>query len=78
MRLMFNEANPTRPRVVATASGQRHGFRINMALRGPWDDPTVTLSSLPALQPKELWTLVTTGQRPATLGESSATANTAP
>ena len=77
LRLMFNQSNPTRPELLATASGRRHGIRINMNANGPWDDPTIGLSSTPALQPKELWALATTGVRPASLAENSAQSNTA-
>jgi hypothetical protein len=76
LRLMFNEANPTRPRVMATASGQRHSIRIQLRVTGPWDDPVVSLSSTPALQPKELWSLVSTGLRPESLSGGTAQSNT--
>ena len=77
LQLIFNQLDPTRPEILATASGRRHGIRINMRTNGPWDDPTIGLSSTPALQPKELWALVTTGVRPASLAQNSAQSNTA-
>lgn len=77
LRLAFPEANPTRPDILVAGRGQRHGFRITMRCNGPWDDPTIALTSTPALQPKELWTLVSTGQRPQTLRNNDAQSNTA-
>ncbi|MCB9870738.1 MAG: translocation/assembly module TamB domain-containing protein [Planctomycetes bacterium] len=77
LRMMFEEANPTRPKVIGVASGERHGIRIQMRVSGPWDDPVVALTSTPALQPRELWSLVTTGLRPQSLAQNSSQSNTA-
>lgn len=76
MRMVFSQANPTRPDIYATANGQRHGIRIQLQAIGPWDDPVVTLTSSPPLQPKELWALATTGVRPDSLTENNARTNT--
>jgi hypothetical protein len=76
LRLVFSKTNPTRPDIFATASGERHGIRIHLQAKGPWDEPVVTLISTPTLQPKELWALATTGLRPKSLAENDARANT--
>lgn len=77
LQLMFREANPSRPTILATASGQRHGVRINLRVKDYWDAPVITLASSPALPPKELWTFVTTGKRPDSLAEGTTQSNTA-
>ena len=76
LRFVFSKTDPTRPQVIASASGRRHGIRLDMQVKGPWDDPIVKLSSVPALQPTDLWSLVTTGVQPATLAENKAASNT--
>jgi len=75
MRLAFKGG--AQPNILVVASGQRHGIRINMRLDGPIHDAVPKLSSSPALQPRDLWSLVTTGARPEALTANSAASNTA-
>ena len=76
VRFVFSKTNPTRPDIFVTAQGQRHGIRIRLQAKGPWDEPVVTLTSTPALQAKELWALAATGVRPNSLARNDARANT--
>jgi autotransporter translocation and assembly factor TamB len=65
--VQFSREEPRFPTLALNASGRRHGYDIDLVVRGPINDPEVVLSSIPALPPADLAVLVTTGARPATL-----------
>jgi hypothetical protein len=70
MLATFPADNPLQPRLVAQASGRRHGVQVQLGVHGPLSNPEIQISSIPVYAPQELWTLVTTGSLPATLRES--------
>lgn len=66
-QLTFTRADPFFPRLQLRAEGKRAGVVVTMLVRGPYDRPEVTLTSLPPLPTQDLVLLLTTGQLPSTL-----------
>jgi len=66
-QLTFTRTDPLFPRVQLRAEGKRAGVVVTMVVRGPYDRPEVTLSSLPPLPTQDLVLLLSTGQLPSTL-----------
>ncbi len=60
----FLEGEPDRPQLDLLAQSKVLGYDINVVIRGPLDDPVITLSSSPALPNDELLLLLLTGQPP--------------
>jgi hypothetical protein len=60
----FLESKPDRPQLDLLAQSTVLGYDINVVVRGPLDDPVITLSSSPALPNDELLLLLLTGQPP--------------
>jgi translocation and assembly module TamB len=63
----FDIENPDRPRLNLLGKSRLLGYDVSMLIEGPYDEPTVTLSSVPPLSNEELLLLVLTGQPPKTL-----------
>ena len=61
----FLERDPFVPRLDVFASVNKYGYAVSMIVTGPYNEPTVTLSSVPPLPQDELLMLVTTGQPPS-------------
>ena len=45
----FPSQDPTNPKINATATGRRHGYRVQVVATGSLFDPQIVLSSSPAL-----------------------------
>lgn len=70
MLVTFDRDSPRFPRVNIVASGRRHGYDVQMIVRGRYDRPEVLFSSNPPLPSEDLAVLVATGQRPQALRQS--------
>jgi translocation and assembly module TamB len=64
----FEAADPGRPRLDMTGTARMIGYDITAAVEGPYDEPSVSLSSVPPLPDAELLALVLTGQPPKSPG----------
>jgi translocation and assembly module TamB len=68
----FEQADPERPRLDLIGTSTMLGYDIQAVIEGPYDEPIVTLSSIPPLPNEELLMLLLTGQPPKkTAGRSS-------
>jgi hypothetical protein len=67
----FRRDAPRFPIITVNANGRRHGFDVNVVVRGRYDRPEILLSSSPPLPPEELIVLITTGARPDSLRGSA-------
>ena len=72
----FLEANPFVPELELHASMRRFGYDVTIVVTGPYDDPVVTLSSIPPLPQDQLLLLATTGQRPTERFDTEAALST--
>jgi autotransporter translocation and assembly factor TamB len=68
----FEAVDPGRPRLDMLGAARMVGYDITAVVEGPYDEPSVTLSSAPPLPDAELLALVLTGQPPKTPGSDSA------
>ena len=66
--ILFEAVDPGRPRLDMVGTARMIGYDITAAVAGPYDEPTVMLSSAPPLPDAELLTLVLTGQPPKVPG----------
>jgi translocation and assembly module TamB len=64
----FEASDPSRPRLDLVGTARMLGYDITAVAEGPYDEPVVTLSSVPPLPDQELLMLVLTGQAPKTAG----------
>jgi translocation and assembly module TamB len=60
----FQPPDPGRPWLELSGHGRLQGYDVSAVVEGPYDQPTVTLSSSPALPNEELLLLVLSGQPP--------------
>jgi autotransporter translocation and assembly factor TamB len=60
----FEQADPDRPRLDLIGTSTMLGYDINAVIEGPYDEPVITLSSIPPLPNEELLMLLLTGQPP--------------
>ena len=72
MLVEFDRESPRFPKLNIVGSGRRHGFDVQMVVRGRYDQPEIVFSSNPPLPADELAVLVTTGARPQTLRRRGA------
>ena len=70
--LRFERGQSRFPKLTVTATGRRHGYDLQMVVRGRYDEPEVQLSSTPPLPAEDLAVLLTTGARPGALAKSGA------
>ncbi|MGE3171370.1 MAG: translocation/assembly module TamB domain-containing protein [Planctomycetota bacterium] len=63
----FPRGNSQFPQLTVNARGRRHGYDVQVIVRGRYDRPEVLLSSDPPLPAEDLVVLVTTGARPESL-----------
>lgn len=68
----FLEEDPDRPLLDASASTRMMGYDISMQVSGPYDNPVMTLSSVPPLPDEELLLLLLAGRPPASAGGDAA------
>jgi translocation and assembly module TamB len=60
----FDQADPDRPRLDLIGTSTMLGYDITAVIDGPYDEPVITLSSIPPLANDELLLLLLTGQPP--------------
>ncbi len=64
--IRFQPPDPDRPLLEFNGRGRLQGYDVVAVVEGPYDQPTVTLSSSPVLANEELLLLVLSGQPPKT------------
>ncbi|MEJ2024836.1 MAG: translocation/assembly module TamB domain-containing protein, partial [Deltaproteobacteria bacterium] len=64
----FTTKDPARPLLDVTGKSRMYGYDVSLVVEGPYDEPTVTLSSVPPLSNEEVLLLVLTGRRPVSTG----------
>ena len=64
--VIFDEASPYFPRLQLPGRMRARGFDISADISGPYDDPTILLTSTPPLPQEDLLVLFLTGQLPDT------------
>lgn len=68
----FEKADPDRPRLDLIGTSTMLGYDITAVIDGPYDEPVITLSSIPPLPDEELLMLLLTGQPPKSSGSRSS------
>ncbi len=68
----FERSDPGRPELDLVGTSRMLGYDITAVAEGPYDEPTVTLSSVPPLPDQELLMLLLTGQTPKTSGSRAS------
>jgi len=64
----FDPNRPDRPTLDLVGTSKMLGYDVTMLVEGPYDEPVVTLSSVPPLANEELLLLLIAGQQPNTEG----------
>jgi len=62
----FEQADPDRPRLDLIGTATMLGYDITAVIDGPYDEPVITLSSIPPLPNEQLLMLLLAGQPPKT------------
>ncbi len=70
--IRFLENTPDRPVLDINGSSKLLGYDVTVLIKGPFDDPVVTLTSDPPLPNDDLLLLVLTGKRPKSASGGSA------
>jgi translocation and assembly module TamB len=70
----FEKTDPDRPRLDLIGTSTMFGYDITAVIDGPYDEPVITLSSVPPLPDEELLMLLLTGQPPKSSGVRSSEA----
>jgi translocation and assembly module TamB len=70
--ILFDANRPDRPTVELVGESRLLGYDITVLVEGPYDEPIITLSSVPPLSNEELLLLVITGKHPKPAGSSIA------
>jgi autotransporter translocation and assembly factor TamB len=68
--IRFDPNRPDRPTLDLVGTSRILGYDITMLVEGPFDEPVVTLSSVPPLSHEELVLLVIAGQQPDSEGDA--------
>jgi autotransporter translocation and assembly factor TamB len=68
----FDPNRPDRPTLDLIGTSKMLGYDITMLVEGPYDEPVVTLSSVPPLANEELLLLLIAGQPPKSTDDSQA------
>jgi hypothetical protein len=66
--IRFDKSRPDRPALELIGKSRMAGYDITVAVEGPYDEPVVTLSSVPPLSNEDLLLLVLTGRLPESTG----------
>jgi autotransporter translocation and assembly factor TamB len=74
--VQFLPDDPDRPVLDMIGRTRMLGYDITMLIEGPYDEPAITLSSVPPLANEELLMLVLTGRPPSVDGQAVAQDNT--
>jgi hypothetical protein len=64
----FEQTDPDRPNLDLIGTTTMRGYDITAVIDGPYDEPVITLSSVPPLPNEELLMLLLTGQQPKSSG----------
>jgi len=67
--IRFLENDPERPQISLQGKARTMGYEISIGVDGPYDEPVVTLSSVPPLSNEDLLLLLLAGRRPISTGE---------
>jgi autotransporter translocation and assembly factor TamB len=70
--ILFDANHPDRPTLELIGESRLLGYDITVLVEGPYNEPIVTLSSVPPLSNEELLLLVIAGKHPKPSGGSSA------
>jgi translocation and assembly module TamB len=70
--IRFDPNRPDRPTLDLIGTSKMLGYDVTMLVEGPYDEPIVTLSSVPPLSNQELLLLLIAGQQPNAAGDSQA------
>ena len=70
--IRFDPNRPDRPTLDLIGTSKMLGYEVTMLVEGPYDEPVVTLSSVPPLPNEELLLLLLTGQPPNSGGEGQS------
>jgi translocation and assembly module TamB len=68
----FEKTDPDHPRLDLIGTSTMLGYDITAVIDGPYDEPVITLSSIPPLPDEELLMLLLTGQPPKSSGSRSS------
>jgi autotransporter translocation and assembly factor TamB len=68
----FDPNRPDRPTLDLVGTSKMLGYDVTMLVEGPFDEPVVTLSSVPPLSNQELLLLLIAGQQPSSTGDAQA------
>jgi len=68
----FEQTAPDRPNLDLLGTSTMRGYDITAVIDGPYDEPVITLSSVPPLPNEELLMLLLTGQPPKRSGTRSS------
>jgi autotransporter translocation and assembly factor TamB len=68
----FEKADPDRPRLDLIGTSTMLGYDITAVIDGPYDEPVITLSSVPPLPDEELLMLLLTGKPPKNSGSRAS------
>jgi translocation and assembly module TamB len=69
--ILFDAVDPGRPRLDMVGTARMVGYDITAVVEGPYDEPSVALSSAPPLPDADLLALVLAGQPPKTPGSDT-------
>ena len=70
--IRFDPNRPDRPTLDLFGTSKMLGYDVTMLVEGPYDEPVVTLSSVPPLSNEELLLLLIAGQQPGSTNDSQA------
>jgi translocation and assembly module TamB len=68
----FEQTDPDRPKLDLLGTATIRSFDITAVIDGPYDEPVITLSSVPPLPDDELLMLLLTGKPPTSSGSQSS------
>jgi autotransporter translocation and assembly factor TamB len=70
--LRFDPNRPDRPTLDLVGTSKMLGYDVTMLVEGPYDEPVVTLSSVPPVSNEELILLLIAGQQPSSTSDTQA------
>ena len=70
--IRFDPNRPDRPTLDLVGTSKMLGYDVTMLVEGPYDEPIVTLSSVPPLSNEELLLLLIAGQQPSSTNDTQA------
>jgi autotransporter translocation and assembly factor TamB len=70
--IRFDPNRPDRPTLDLVGTSKMLGYDVTVLVEGPYDEPVVTLSSVPPLTNEELLLLLIAGQQPSSTNDTQA------